>query len=261
MDPSVFKGMRLCISTPMYRSEVCDAFLDSRRELDGYLDGAGIPRCYAKVKDTYLPRARNVLADAFMATDATHQLLFDSDMGFNAGDVMRMLYHCAVNPKMWVMGAAYPQRCADWQRAIDAVKNNPNITPEQLEVVLAGNWTFGGLPGGNYDLGAPVHLSASNTPHVATGIMVIAREAYEKLKPVTPSYIDARQGNKRVYRFFHCDIEPETEWWLGEDVWFCRELKKAGIKMYLAPWVRSEHWGPFAFKGDLSKVVDAGAEI
>lgn len=261
MDASVFKGMKVCICTPMYRSEVCDAYLDSRRELDKYLDSAGIGRYYAKVKDTYLPRARNILADAFLSTDATEQLLLDSDMGFDAGDVMRMLYHRAVNQKIWVIGGAYPQRHADWQRAIEAVKNNPAITPDQLEVAVAGNWTFGGLPSGKYDLSYPIKLEAEHTPHVATGLMVIAREAYDKLKLVTPTYVDPKLGGKRIFRFFHCDIEQETELWLGEDVWFCRELKKAGIKMYLAPWVRSEHWGPFAFKGDLSKLVDAGVEI
>jgi hypothetical protein len=261
MDISVFKGMKLFISTPMYRSEVCDAYLDSRRELDRYLDGAGILRYCAKVKDTYLPRARNVLAGMFLGTDATDQLLLDADMGFDAGDMMRMLYHRAINQKMWVIGGAYPQRSADFQRAIDAVKNNPNITPEQLEVVLAGKWTFGGIPSGSYDLGVPVKLSPENTPHVATGLMLVAREAYERLMPVTPTYTDIKNGGVKTYRFFHCDIEAESGVWLGEDVWFCRELVKAGINMYLAPWVRSEHWGPFAFKGDLSKVVDAGAEI
>lgn len=259
METAVFRGMKLCISTPMYRSEVCDAYHDSRRELDRYLAAAGIGYYPSKVRDTYLPRARNILSHAFLQTDATHQLLLDSDMGFDPQDVLRMLYHVAANPKMWVIGAAYVQKSIDWNRVIEAVRGKPEITVDELKAAAPGMWTFGGLPEGKYDLGMPVELD-SEKPHVATGIMIVARQAYEALKPVTPTYIDKQTG-QRMFRFFHCDVEPDTELWLGEDVWFCRELKKAGVRIWVAPWVKSEHWGPYGFESNLDKLIDSGMEL
>lgn len=257
MDPLVFKGMKVCVSTPMYRQEACSSYHNSRWALQKYFFAAGIAADEHKVCDTYLDRARNILAAAFLQTDATHQLLLDSDMGFAADDVMRMLYHAAENDKIWIIGAPYPYKEIDWERVKRAVLKNPEITADQLAHVAPGKWTWTGLPEGKYDPGLPIQLTGDKA-HIGTGVMLVSRKAYEAMGPHCESYFDQRAG-MRVTRYFRCEV-VENEF-RGEDVWFCRDAMKSGVKLWLAPWVKTEHWGPFCFRGDLGKVIDAGIEV
>lgn len=263
MDISVFKGLKLVISTPTMNRQVCEQYAESMVLLTKYLQSCGIGYYYHRVKDTYLPRGRNVLAFGFLETDASIQLCLDSDMGFDALDVMRMLYHMVTTPEIEILGAPYPQKFIDWPRVIEAVKRNPDITARQLECSATGSWTFKGLDGMIPNMGAPVQLNqiGEQPPHVATGVLLIKRSAYETMREKMPelAYFDG-QTQKTAWRFFHCDMD-HTGRWIGEDAWFCRRWHELGGKIWLAPWVKTEHVGVVSFPGDVSQIMDAGMEL
>jgi hypothetical protein len=256
VDPAVFKGRKIVLSTPTMGMSVCEQFCDSFAELTRWLNALGVSCAPHRVRDTLLVRARNVLAAEFLATEAEWQLWLDSDMGWDTADVVRMLYHALTNPEIEIIGAAYPQKHIDWERVKEAARGKRSITPNQLACASTGSWTMKGLSEGNHDIGIPQELRqiGEQPPHVATGMMLVKRSAYERLKASTPSYFDSRQ-QKDIWRFFHCDIEDGL--YLGEDTWFCRRHVEAGGKLWGALWVKTDHIGMMAFPGNVSEVMDA----
>lgn len=53
--------------------------------------------------------------------------------------------------------------------------------------------------------------------------------------------------------------EPESKRLLSEDYFFCQELRKAGGKIWLCPWMRLTHTGSFVFGGSLADLAAIGA--
>lgn len=53
--------------------------------------------------------------------------------------------------------------------------------------------------------------------------------------------------------------EPESRRLLSEDYFFCQELRKAGGKIWLCPWMRLTHTGSFVFGGSLADLAAIGA--
>jgi hypothetical protein len=253
-----FKGVKVVLSTPTMGMQVAEKYSDSFSELRYWFSHLGIESAAHRSRDTYVVRARNFLAQAFLATDAQYQIWLDSDMGWDTPDMLRMLYHAVTNPEIEVIGANYPQKHFDWQRVKETARNKRNVTPEQLECAATGMWTMKGIDNGSHDLGLPVELKqiGPQAPHVATGLMIVKRSAYERLMPTTPFYTEK---NIKTHRFFHADIEDGL--FVGEDTWFCRRHVEAGGKLWAALWVKSEHIGAVSFPGNISKLIDAEAQL
>lgn len=53
--------------------------------------------------------------------------------------------------------------------------------------------------------------------------------------------------------------EPESKRLLSEDYFFCQEVRKAGGKVWLCPWMRLQHVGTYTFGGSLEALAAAGA--
>lgn len=53
--------------------------------------------------------------------------------------------------------------------------------------------------------------------------------------------------------------EPESRRLLSEDYFFCQELRKAGGKVWLCPWMHLSHVGSMVFGGSLADLASVGA--
>jgi glycosyltransferase involved in cell wall biosynthesis len=53
--------------------------------------------------------------------------------------------------------------------------------------------------------------------------------------------------------------EPETLRHLSEDYFFCQHLRKAGGRVWLCPWFKTEHVGSFSFSGTLMHLAGVQA--
>lgn len=53
--------------------------------------------------------------------------------------------------------------------------------------------------------------------------------------------------------------EPESRRLLSEDYFFCQELRKAGGKVWLCPWMQLQHVGSMVFGGSLADLASVGA--
>ena len=92
-----------------------------------------------------------------------------------------------------------------------------------------------------------------------TGFMLIKRKVFEALADKVPSYtndmyhaVDTVREVKIIKEFFATSIDPEEgNRLLSEDYHFCKIARKAGFKIWAAPWVNLTHTGTYTFTGSL----------
>jgi len=189
--------------------------------------------------ESILPRARNNIANNFLYnSDADYLLFIDSDMVFNAAEILDM-----ADSGMDVISAVCQKKKIDW----DAVKIAAQKNVPTSELPFCGNtYVFQGEH-------EPVKLG-SRTPVevdvVGTGILLIHRRVFESLKSHVRTYRGVEEGSGDIHEFFSIDIHPETRVMLSEDFYFSNLWRSKGGKMFLAPWTTSVlHVGNHAYGG------------
>ena len=220
-------------------------------------------RTYFLFNESLIQRARNYIVDEFLRSDCDTMLFIDSDISFESKDVLAM-YHLSKANEYDIFCAPYPKKTIAWEKIVKAVnKGFADEDPNQLENFV-GDYAFSVVEAGEIRLSEPVEVLESGT-----GFMMIKREALEKFKETYPQYAylpdHARtenfKGDRSIHAFFHCEIDPDTKRYLSEDYWFCQMSRKAGIKVWLAPWIQLQHTGTYTFKGSLPHIAAAGASI
>jgi hypothetical protein len=96
----------LMVASPMYGGLCHDAFLLGMLDLRQACDARGIPLHVLTIRnESLVQRGRNTCVAHFLASDATHLLFIDSDIGFSAGGALRLLAH-----RKDVVGATYAKK-------------------------------------------------------------------------------------------------------------------------------------------------------
>tara|TARA_R110000737_G_C14484789_1_gene469184 strand:- start:498 stop:989 length:492 start_codon:yes stop_codon:yes gene_type:complete len=54
-------------------------------------------------------------------------------------------------------------------------------------------------------------------------------------------------------------LETYTKRYLSEDYMFCQWTRKAGLKVWMCPWMRLQHTGSYVFGGSLVDLASIGA--
>ena len=62
-----------------------------------------------------------------------------------------------------------------------------------------------------------------------------------------------------IMAFFDCVICPDTKRYLSEDYMFCQWGRKAGVKIWMCPWMKLSHMGSYIFTGSLHDLAQVGA--
>lgn len=196
-------------------------------------------RCYVQtvVGSSNLPRARNELVAAFMASDYTDMLFIDDDMGWDPKAVVRLL---AAN-----------------QPLIGAVGCKKVFLPD----TVANKWCFRSLKGGalNQDEMGNIEVEA-----LGTAFMLIDRSVFETMKGAHPDWkrrgwpemSDAQRAE--YFQFFRFDPHDPDE--TGEDIAFCQEWRRQGGRVFVDPTIKLVHVGEMEFTGDFSALL-APAEM
>jgi hypothetical protein len=87
--------------------------------------------------------------------------------------------------------------------------------------------------------------------------MLIKREVFATLADKVPSYINdvtdlsGTIKQDEIKEYFATSIEEGTQRLLSEDYHFCNIWRKAGGKVWAAPWAQLAHIGTYAFEGQL----------
>jgi hypothetical protein len=231
--PSVY------ICTPMYGGNCFGPYLQSIIRLVKLLDKHGIENDHADiVNESLIPRARNVLVKRFLQTNHTHLLFVDSDIIFDANDVIRML-----QADKEVICGIYPKKEVNWDNVAKAAISG--VKPDHLKYFV-GNPVMNPISGGEFkDFNTPVKIKNGGT-----GFMLIKREVFETLEKVVPTFWS--QDEEEFSVFFDTSLEKHADGrndYLSEDYHFCKLWREAGGDVYAAPWVVLEHIGIYSFSG------------
>ena len=240
---------KIFVATPMYGGQCAGYYTQSIMELNMLLQKSGVEAQYSFMfNESLITRARNALTNGFLKSGCTHLLFIDSDIKFRATDIMAML-----EVDKDIICGIYPKKEINWdsvKKAMDAgVPQNQlksytgsfvvNLVDYQGEVTVP--------------IGQPVEIFNGGT-----GFMMIKREVFEQLSDKVPSYFnDVNDLNgqvgmrEEIKEYFATSIEPETGRLLSEDYHFCYIWRKAGGKVYAAPWCQLSHIGTYAFEGQL----------
>ena len=71
-------------------------------------------------------------------------------------------------------------------------------------------------------------------------------------------------GSKNITAYFHVDFDRpettggETNRLLSEDYFFCKQARKAGLKVWMCPWMQLNHTGTYIFKGGMGSIAELG---
>jgi hypothetical protein len=256
---------KLFVATPMYGGQCAGMYTRSIADLAAICAKYEIPlQLYYLFNESLITRARNYCVDEFLRSDATHLMFIDSDIGFNPNDVIALLaLQSDDNSEFDVIGGPYPKKCISWEKIKLAVdKGMADQDPNVLERYV-GDYVFNPRGGQKeIPIGQPVEVM-----EIGTGFMMIRRKTFEKYKEAYPhlSYkpdhirTAAFDGSREIHAYFDCIIDPTSKRYLSEDYMFCYNTEKAGMKVWLCPWMQMNHVGSYVFGGSLADLASIGA--
>jgi hypothetical protein len=255
--------LRLLIATPLYGGAEAD-YLRSVVGLTGAAERAGVECAFAWLSNNaVIDRARNALAATFLQSDATHMVFIDGDIGFDPEALIELIKLMQRDDRLAVVGAPCPKRRINWNLvAAAAAKGLGQGKPAELER-FAGVFTLDALdPQVSFRVDEPLELA-----RVGTGLMAVRRDVIEALAArhpelrYTPDALDREGGlvGEHLTALFQPLIDPDTGHLLSDDYAFCRRVRDAGYRIWLAPWMRTTHTGPARFAGALADLAALSA--
>ena len=251
---------KLFIATPMYGGMAHGLYIKSCLDLQTTMNKYGIETKFSFLfNESLITRARNYLTDEFLRSDFTHMLFIDSDIHFNPQDIIALL---ALDKD--IIGAPYPKKSMNWGNIATAARNHPELDPKELEK-LVGEYVFNVVKGTKqFQVTEPLEVM-----EIGTGFMMVKREvfgkfaeAYPNLK-YKPDHVGQAHfdGSRYIHAYFDTVIDKDSERYLSEDYMFCQWWRNIGGKIYLCPWMKTQHIGTYAFTGDMPKVAELTGKL
>ena len=170
---------KIFIGTPCYGNMLTADYFKSCLQLTALAASKKIELQFGTIgNESLVTRARNTLVQLFMDNeDYTHLLFIDADLAFNPESVFRML-----DLDEDVVTGVYPRKQINWTKAITKVKENPNISEDELH---ASSLMY------NLNVKDPKHVEAKKgfieVLDGATGFMLIKRNVFKKMALAYPN--------------------------------------------------------------------------
>ncbi|BAO92228.1 hypothetical protein [Caballeronia cordobensis] len=246
----------LYIATPSYGGTAATCYINGLLDLThtGSREGLTFTVGFNNF-ESLITRARNVMVANFLA-DArfTHLMWIDSDIGFTAADVFRLLH--ADRP---VAAGVYPLKADGWPasglaEALPAGTRRADFRARFSRFPVSPHAASGSPDADGF-------LEVVDVP---TGFMMIKREVLLALmqrfpelqyKPYPSEFgTAARAANADFhYTFFDTMIDPETGFYLSEDYAFCRRVAALGVRPVIDTRSNLVHQGGMKFEGDFGR--------
>jgi len=255
------KQHKLFVATPMYGGMNHGLYMKSCLDLQTTMMRYGIEIKFSFLfNESLITRARNYLVDEFLRTEYTHLLFIDSDINFNAQDVIALL---ALDKD--VIGGPYPKKSMNWSNIAHAARNHPDLEAKKLES-LVGEYVFNVVKGTQqFQVTEPLEVM-----EIGTGYMMVKRDVFNKMKveyptiKYKPDHVGQANfdGSRYIHAYFDTVIDTKesivgggSDRYLSEDYMFCQMWRKMGGQIYLCPWMKTQHIGSYAFTGDMPSVA------
>jgi hypothetical protein len=253
---------KLFVATPMYGGMAHGLYIKSSLDLQARMSKYGIETKFSFLfNESLITRARNYLVDEFLRTDFTHMLFIDSDIHYNAQDVVALM---ALDKD--VVGGPYPKKAINWKNVAETARKHPDLPPKDLEKVV-GEYVFNVVKGTKqFSVTEPLEVM-----EIGTGFMMIKRQVFEKMREsypkihYKPDHVGQSNfdGTRYIHAFFDTVIDYKdsitgggSDRYLSEDYMFCQMWRKIGGQIFLCPWMRTQHVGTYAFSGDMPAVAN-----
>jgi hypothetical protein len=269
------KKRKLFVATPMYGGQCHGMYTRSTNDLSALCMHYGIEvKFYYLFNESLITRARNYCCDEFMRSDSTHMIFIDSDIGFDARDVLSMMAlmdHEDDKSKYDIMCAPYPKKCIAWEKIKAAVdQGKADEDPQNLDNYV-GDYVFNPVPGTDrIQLDEPAEVLEGGT-----GFMMFTKKILQKYKDAywndsvnspggfryRPDHVRTKEfdGKSEIMMYFQALIDPETRRYLSEDYMFCQWARKIDLKIWLCPWMKLQHVGTHVFGGSLADLAQIQA--
>jgi hypothetical protein len=259
----------------MYGGQCHGMYTRSTNDLSALCMHYGIEvKFYYLFNESLITRARNYCCDEFMRSDSTHMIFIDSDIGFDARDVLSMMAlmdHEDEKSKYDIMCGPYPKKCIAWEKikaAVDQGKADEN--PQNLDNYV-GDYVFNPVPGTDkIQLDQPAEVLEGGT-----GFMMFTKKILQKYKDAywndsenspggfryRPDHVRTKEfdGKTEIMMYFQALIDPKTRRYLSEDYMFCQWARKIDLKIWLCPWMKLQHVGTHVFGGSLADLAQIQA--
>lgn len=228
LAPEVTADLSRCslmVASPMYGGLCHDAFLLGMLDLRQACDAHRVPLHVLTIRnESLVQRGRNTCVAHFLASDATHLLFIDADIGFSAGAALRLLAH-----RREVVGATYAKKSL----------GEPDFAVIPLPEVPVRD---GGL--------VEVHS-------LPTGFLLLSRDAIQRMVGaygaatryrIHPSEASGPWSDN-LFALFDCERDDASLSYFSEDYTFCQRWRRLGGQCWLDPHILLEHHGTARFAG------------
>ena len=236
---------RIFVATPVH-SDVSIHYFKACLEFQKECFVRKIPAMFQVMKSSLVTQGRQLCVSAFMESSCTHMLFIDSDISFNFKMIERM-----INYDKDICLVPYPIKGIDFEKIKQRIKDGSTIDPRVL--------------GNQYTMSVPdpssvrVENGFIEVERGPAGCMLIKREVIEALIKEYPEFtinqhtlIDGKLvTRKHMYNFFDTYWNKDDKTYTGEDFYFCKLCKHAGIKMYALVDEYISHHGEFSYTGRL----------
>ena len=264
MNIEQLRGKKIFLATPMYGGVCHGAYTKALADLMILATKHAIDvKLYFMFNESLITRARNYLADEFLRSGYDYLLFIDSDIHFEAQDVLVLSHFAINNDNMDVICGPYPKKAISWEKIKQAVDRGfADKNPLLLEEFV-GDYVFNPADGiTQFKIDEPVEVKEGGT-----GFMLIKREAFEawdKAYPersYKPDHVRTKSfdGSREIMAYFDCVIDPESKRYLSEDYMFCQHSRAIGLKVWMLPWIKLKHAGTYIFGGSLAALAAVGA--
>lgn len=183
--------------------------LSSIIKLVKHLTQKQVPNRFLFVKGTYIHDSRNKIVEMAQEMEATHLMFIDGDMYFEPGEIDKLF-----EVDKDVVGCHYNGRSLPLISTL-IVKDPQGTKIRNPEFIMPKE---------------PFKVYAC-----ATGFMLIKMDVFKKLKK--PYFFHEWLGH----------IPGSTLDQLGDDVYFCDRVNKAGLEVWCQPSVQMKHIGSYFF--------------
>lgn len=215
IDITELRKRKVFIATPMYGGMCSGQYTNSCVNLAMMAKEYDLDyRFFFIYNESLITRARNYLVDEFLRSDCTHLMFIDSDIGFDANDVIALAAIADPDSDKDIVCGPYPKKCIAWEKVKRAVdKGFADKDPNVLENFV-GDYVFNPADGtSEIGIWDPVEVMEGGT-----GFMMIQRRVFEKFKEAYPqlSYkpdhvrMEFFDGSRSIHAFFDALIDDKT---------------------------------------------------
>jgi len=239
------KDIKLFVGTPVH-SDVSIHYFKASLEFQKECYVRKIPVMFQVMKSSLVTQGRQLCVSAFLSSQCTHLLFIDSDISYSY-----KMFEKMVNYDKDICMVPYPIKSMDFEKIKKKIKNGSELDP----MVMGNQYTM--------SIVDPTSIKIDNgfieVERGPAGFMLIKREAIEKLIKEYPEFtikqhtlIDGKLVERdNMYNFFDTYWDPKEKTYTGEDFYFCKLAKHAGIKMYALIDEYISHHGEFSYTGRL----------